>query len=308
MAREPDQRRSGHALLRGRRTAAAFATALATVANGGRTLTARDPAVPLLDSFPGRWMGPRRVRRASNDLYTAHRGTDARLRVPRHITGSWRSHGSSKRSDRNACGRAGCRRRSPRHRPTSRCNNGDRARRLGPIGGSGSDHLPPDTRLVEGQISTSTGPHPLRTQAGMTRPRSRRTATHWGVYEVTGSPDGPELRPSRGDPDPAPITDPIKGAGAAQTRILKPAVRHGYLIYGARRADNRRGSESFVEVDWDEALDLAAAELARVRNEAGNQAIYAGSYGWAERWPFSPCSKSDSPVPALLWRIHRFRR
>jgi biotin/methionine sulfoxide reductase len=41
-----------------------------------------------------------------------------------------------------------------------------------------------------------------------------------------------------------------------------------------------------VEVDWSKALDLAAAELQRVRTEHGNTAIFGGSYGWASAGRF----------------------
>ena len=36
-----------------------------------------------------------------------------------------------------------------------------------------------------------------------------------------------------------------------------------------------------MPVSWDEALDLVAGEIARVRREHGNAAIMGGSQGWA---------------------------
>ena len=57
-------------------------------------------------------------------------------------------------------------------------------------------------------------------------------------------------------------------------------VRQGWLDHGPRKSDNRRGEEPFVALDWDEALDLAAGELDRVKGQHGNRAIYGGSYGW----------------------------
>ena len=39
-------------------------------------------------------------------------------------------------------------------------------------------------------------------------------------------------------------------------------------------------------MEWDEALDLVAAELRRVRTEHGNEAIFGGSYGWASAGRF----------------------
>jgi len=39
-------------------------------------------------------------------------------------------------------------------------------------------------------------------------------------------------------------------------------------------------------VSWDEALDLVAGELGRVKRDFGNQAIFGGSYGWASAGRF----------------------
>ncbi|HSF94596.1 MAG TPA: molybdopterin-dependent oxidoreductase, partial [Thermohalobaculum sp.] len=47
-----------------------------------------------------------------------------------------------------------------------------------------------------------------------------------------------------------------------------------------------RGREPFVAVPWDEALDIAGAELDRVRRAHGNEAIFGGSYGWASAGRF----------------------
>ena len=66
-------------------------------------------------------------------------------------------------------------------------------------------------------------------------------------------------------------------------RILRPAVRRGWLEGAGGAA---RGRDAFVEVEWDEALDLAARELARVKAEHGNASIYGGSYGWGSAGRF----------------------
>ncbi|MEM7291232.1 MAG: molybdopterin-dependent oxidoreductase, partial [Pseudomonadota bacterium] len=63
--------------------------------------------------------------------------------------------------------------------------------------------------------------------------------------------------------------------------MTKPAIRCGWLEGGGIR-----GRDRFVEVSWDEALDLVAGELSRVRTEYGNGAIFAGSYGWASAGRF----------------------
>ena len=59
-------------------------------------------------------------------------------------------------------------------------------------------------------------------------------------------------------------------------RIARPAIRDGW-----REGRPRTGHDTFHEVSWDEALDTVAAELARVRKDHGDKAIFGGSYGWS---------------------------
>ena len=59
-------------------------------------------------------------------------------------------------------------------------------------------------------------------------------------------------------------------------RIARPAIREGW-----REGKPRTGADRFHEVSWDEALDAVAGELARVRENYGNTAIFGGSYGWS---------------------------
>jgi len=63
-------------------------------------------------------------------------------------------------------------------------------------------------------------------------------------------------------------------------------IRKGYLDDGWNSDGSARGRDSFVAVDWDTALDIAANALQRVRAEFGNQSIFAGSYGWASAGRF----------------------
>ena len=49
-------------------------------------------------------------------------------------------------------------------------------------------------------------------------------------------------------------------------RVRRPAVRKSWLEQGPGAARERRGAEPFVELPWDEALDLVAGELARVKD------------------------------------------
>ena len=67
------------------------------------------------------------------------------------------------------------------------------------------------------------------------------------------------------------------------TRIARPSVRNGWLN---GRDRDRSGDATFIELPWDEALDILADELNRVRSTHGNKAIFAGSYGWASAGRF----------------------
>ncbi|RJG40513.1 molybdopterin-dependent oxidoreductase [Mesorhizobium sp. DCY119] len=117
-------------------------------------------------------------------------------------------------------------------------------------------------------------------------------ATHWGLYRPQ-MVDGmiARLDPFEQDSDPAPLAEGLVEAHSAPSRILRPAVRRSFLE--AREAGRRgagdgagRGYEPFVELPWDEALDLAASELDHVRRSWGNKAIYGGSYGWSSAGRF----------------------
>ncbi len=114
----------------------------------------------------------------------------------------------------------------------------------------------------------------------------RPTTSHWGAYGVRAEPDGQiTVTAHPGDPAPSPLLGNVPGALRHATRVARPAIRRGWLEHGPGPSD-RRGREPFCEVSWDEALDLVAAELARVRGAAGNEAIFGGSYGWASAGRF----------------------
>ena len=113
------------------------------------------------------------------------------------------------------------------------------------------------------------------------------TSTHWGTYEIaTSNGRVTGLKPFSEDRDPSPIGSSLPELLDHPTRIKRPAVRRGWLDNGPGPADGKRGGEPFVEVGWDEAERLVAAELDRVRKDHGNSAIYAGSYGWASAGRF----------------------
>jgi biotin/methionine sulfoxide reductase len=115
---------------------------------------------------------------------------------------------------------------------------------------------------------------------------SSPTTSHWGAYRVQAGPDGQiTVTAHPDDPAPSPLLGNIPDALRHATRVARPAVRRGWLEDGPGPSD-QRGREPFCEVSWDRALDLLAAELARVRTAHGNEAIFGGSYGWASAGRF----------------------
>ncbi|GGI99291.1 biotin transporter BioY [Saccharopolyspora subtropica] len=112
------------------------------------------------------------------------------------------------------------------------------------------------------------------------------TSSHWGAYRAAAGPDGAvRVAPHPDDPAPSVLLGNIAGSVHHPTRVTSPAVRRGWLEGGPGPSD-ARGREEFVEVPWDTALDLVAAELDRVRREHGNEAIFGGSYGWGSAGRF----------------------
>jgi biotin/methionine sulfoxide reductase len=113
------------------------------------------------------------------------------------------------------------------------------------------------------------------------------TATHWGAYEAVVR-DGRviALEPMPGDPDPSSIANGMASALYDRSRITEPMIRRGWLEHGPGRAARGREEEPFYAVPWERALDLAAAEIERIRRTYGNEAIYGGSYGWGSAGRF----------------------
>ncbi|MEO1224420.1 MAG: molybdopterin-dependent oxidoreductase [Pseudomonadota bacterium] len=110
---------------------------------------------------------------------------------------------------------------------------------------------------------------------------------HWGAFEA-------DVRAGR-----LHATRPWTGSGAdpemigalpelvySDKRILRPHIRESWLRQGHRAGGAARGSDTMVPVDWDRALNLVAAEIARVRDTYGHKALFAGSYGWSSAGRF----------------------
>ncbi|MGW0178544.1 molybdopterin-dependent oxidoreductase [Nocardia sp. NPDC003345] len=130
----------------------------------------------------------------------------------------------------------------------------------------------------------------------MTR-TTRPTATHWGNYHLGTAADGSiSVTPDPRDPQPSPIGRSLAAVQDPEHRIARPAIRLGYYRDRTAADPRLRGREPFVEVEWDEALDIAADALCAARETGGNRAIYGGSYGWASAGRFHHAQS----------QIHRF--
>jgi len=131
----------------------------------------------------------------------------------------------------------------------------------------------------------------------MSEVRTTALGTHFGPFHVDTV--GGEVVAVRGhelDPDPSPLGGALMDR--ASLRVEYPSVRRSWLEGGAGTATELRGREPFVEVSWDEALDLVAAELERVRDDHGHTSVFGGSYGWGSAGRFHMSGT----------QVHRFMR
>lgn len=117
-------------------------------------------------------------------------------------------------------------------------------------------------------------------------PQSPATLAHWGAFTADlADGDIAAVAPAAGDTDPSPLLGNLAGSLRHRSRIAGPAVRRGWLRDGPGPS-TERGADEYVAVSWDELTELLAAELRRVVDTHGNEAIYGGSYGWASAGRF----------------------
>ena len=106
------------------------------------------------------------------------------------------------------------------------------------------------------------------------------TSFHWGSYYAEIEDDKlVGMRPYENDTNPSKIANGIVNSIDDELRIRFPHVRKGYLreirkelanskmSLTGKRAREKRGSDDFEAVSWDEASDIVAFELNRVKKK-----------------------------------------
>ena len=125
------------------------------------------------------------------------------------------------------------------------------------------------------------------------------TSFHWGSYYAEIEDEKlVGIRPYENDRDPSNIANGIINSVDDELRIRVPHVRKGYLreirkelanskmSLTGKRSREKRGSDTFVPITWEEASDIVAFELNRVKKKYKNKAFFAGSYGWGSAGRF----------------------
>ena len=141
---------------------------------------------------------------------------------------------------------------------------------------------------------------------GLIAGRRTPTSTHWGNYDVeVRGHEVVALHPVADDPDPSPIGLGMPRAQNGAGRILRPAVRRGWLEGEGGAA---RGQDAFVEVGWDEALDLAARELARVKERAWQRRDLRRLLWLGQRGALPSPAGPAASLPQLPRRLHGVRQ
>jgi len=123
---------------------------------------------------------------------------------------------------------------------------------------------------------------------------SGMTATHWGIIKayVEAGRLARVVPYAKDANSPSPVIQAFPDRVYSRDRVKYPMVREGFLKNGAKSDTAERGAGKFVRVSWNEALDLVASELKRVKKSYGNAAIHTGSVDW-----HSVGKLHNSPVP-----------
>lgn len=111
-------------------------------------------------------------------------------------------------------------------------------------------------------------------------------SSHWGAFSITRTGDDITVQPHPMDPAPSPILANFPGSRTHRARIRQPAIRRSWLENGPGSRRDARGTDDFVPVTWDVALDAVSADITRVARDFGPDSVFGGSYGWSSAGRF----------------------
>jgi anaerobic selenocysteine-containing dehydrogenase len=98
---------------------------------------------------------------------------------------------------------------------------------------------------------------------------------------------------------PSPFELAYKKRVYSPNRVLYPLKRVDWDPNGNRNAGNR-GKSKYVRISWDEAIDIIAGELKRIKNKYGPEAVLSQSDGHAEGKSIHTAHGSANKLLALL--------
>ena len=106
------------------------------------------------------------------------------------------------------------------------------------------------------------------------------SASHWGIFRPIVQ-DGRvvDVQPFEKDSAPSKNLKKLVKLQTSPNRILHPYVRKEYLENGPASSE-KRGQDEWIQVTWDQALDLVAGEIKRIYKDYGPAAMFGRSYGW----------------------------
>lgn len=135
--------------------------------------------------------------------------------------------------------------------------------------------------VIPGAAAAATALMTSPAAAAAVEQRTVLTATHWGIVEaVTQGGRFVKALPFAKDPAPTKMISAFPDRVYSRSRVAYPMVRKDFLKNGAAGDKSLRGADEFVRVSWDEALDLVAKELERVKTKYGIAAIFPGTADW----------------------------
>lgn len=108
------------------------------------------------------------------------------------------------------------------------------------------------------------------------------TAAHWGVMRGRVE-DGRFVSAIPFERAPFPAAAMVESTPSlvhSKSRVRYPMVRRGFLDKGPASDRAERGNGDFVQVASDDALDIVARELQRVKADFGPASFYVGTLGW----------------------------